>query len=73
MTKYDNLKTGYRIEFRLSEITKVDDNTDSEQLRFYISPVYDTKEAVSERIKELQSQDNYYDGVVISLKILDKR
>jgi hypothetical protein len=73
MTKYDKLKKGYRIEFRMMETKKVDDNTTSEQLRFYISPVYETKEAVSKRMDELQNDEEYYDGVVVSLKILDKR
>ena len=73
MTKYDKLETGYRIEFRMMETKKVDDNTTSEQLRFYISPVYDTKQAVSDRMKELQEDDEFYDGVIISLKILGKR
>jgi hypothetical protein len=73
MTKYDKLQTAYRIEYRITETNQVDENTVSEQLRFYISPIYLTKQAVSDRIKELQAQENYYDGVVISLKNIPKK
>lgn len=68
MAHFKHTTDAFRIEFYMMETKTIDDGTELEQRRFYISPVYDTIEQTQQRIDDLKSDPNFIDGVVISLK-----
>ena len=68
MAQFKHTTDGYRIEFFMNEVKQIDENTQSEQRRFYISPVYDTIDQTQQRINELKADPNFIDGVVVFLK-----
>ena len=72
MIKYNELQDGFRIEYRLLETKEISENVKSEQLRFYTTPIYNTIEELEIKMNELNSLENFRDGVVISCKNFSK-
>jgi len=72
MIKYNELQDGFRIEYRLIETKEISENVKSEQLRFYTTPIYNTIEELEIKMNELNSLENFRDGVVILCKNFSK-
>jgi len=72
MIKYNELNDGFRIEYRLIETKEISENVKSEQLRFYTTPIYNTIEELEIKMNELNSLENFRDGVVILCKNFSK-
>jgi hypothetical protein len=72
MIKYNELQDGFRIEYRLLETKEISENVKSEQLRFYTTPIYNTIEELEIKMNELNSLENFRDGVVILCKNFSK-